>query len=184
MPQSKILLDGNSYFRLAKSIHPLLDNTFGDENCCLYVLNELDHEYDRNSLLRKKFNWVNDDEYYQNRKKRIPVSRADKKRIELTIDYLIDYKISNGLGISKVDIKCLAQGYVQNIPVVTDDRDMLEVAKNFGISTMTTLELMSLMLDCGHIQMKKIREIVAYWNYIGDKPANFANDYNRLFNKK
>jgi predicted nucleic acid-binding protein len=184
MPQKKILLDSNSYFRLAKSIHPLLDQIFGSENYCLYVLKELDDEYDKSSLLRKKFNWVNDDEFFQNRNKRITISRTDKKQIELTIDYLIGYKITNKLGISKIDIKCLAQGVVQNIPVVTDDQDMLEVAESFGILTMTTLELMSLMQSCEHIQMKKIKEIVAYWEYIGDKPANFRKNYNKLFKNK
>ena len=45
MPQSKVLVDSNSYFRLAKSIHPLLFQTFGDEEYCLYVLPELDRAY-------------------------------------------------------------------------------------------------------------------------------------------
>ncbi|MBL1141583.1 MAG: DNA-binding protein [Proteobacteria bacterium] len=183
MPQKKLLLDSNSYFRLAKSIHPLLDVIFGDENYCLYVLKELDGEYDKNSLLRKKFSWVEDDEYFDNRKKRISVSRAEKKDIDLTVDYLVNYKVVNGLGVSKIDIKCLAQGYVQNIPVVTDDQDMLELAKSFYIVTMTTLELMSLMHESGHITMGKVGEIVAYWEYVDDKPANFRKDYKKLFGK-
>lgn len=58
MPQSKILVDSNSYFRLAKSIRPLLNVTFGDEDYCLYVLKELEKEYDRNSRLQTKFEWV------------------------------------------------------------------------------------------------------------------------------
>jgi len=139
------------------------------------------YTYDINTFLRKKFSWVNEDEYFYNRQKRISISRAEKRQIELTIEYLVNYKITNNLGISKIDIRCLAQGYVQNIPVVTDDTDMLEVAKVFGIRTIKTLELMALMLDCGHIKMKKIREIVTYWEYIGDKPANFRKDYKRLF---
>lgn len=77
MPQSKILLDSNSYFRLAKSLHPLLDVVFGNDNYCLYVLRELDREYDKSPVLRRKFNWVNDDEYFENRKKRLSISRAE-----------------------------------------------------------------------------------------------------------
>jgi len=184
MPQSKILLDSNSYFRLAKSLHPLLDVVFGNDNYCLYVLRELDREYDKSPVLRRKFNWVNDDEYFDNRKKRLSISRAEKKEIELTVDYLFNYKITNNLGISRIDIQCLAQGYVQDIPVVTDDTDMLDVADAFGIRTMKTLDLMALMLDCGHINWKKIRELVTYWEYIGDKPANFRKDYKRLFGKE
>ena len=105
MAQSKILLDSNSYFRLAKSIHPLLDVVFGERDYCLYVLKELDEEYDNNRGLRKKFDWVNSDEYYQNRQKQLSVSKAHRKEIDLTIEYLWQYKIANQLGISSVDIK-------------------------------------------------------------------------------
>lgn len=54
MPQSKILLDSNSYFRLAKSIHPLLFQEFGNKKYCLYVLPELDKEYERQPRLKNK----------------------------------------------------------------------------------------------------------------------------------
>lgn len=181
MPQSKILLDSNSYFRLAKSIHPLLDVVFGEQQYCLYVLQELDDEYDKSPVLRNKFSWVNDDEYFENRRKRLSVSHYQKREIRLTVEYLREYKITNQLGISHVDIQCLAQAYVLDIPVTTDDLDMHIIAKEYGISRMKTLELMALMLKCGHITMTKIREIAAYWNYIEDKPANFRNDYKKLF---
>src|SRR5690606_4044435 len=42
--QRKILVDTNSYLRLAQSIHPLLFSEFGPNACCLYVLKELDDE--------------------------------------------------------------------------------------------------------------------------------------------
>jgi hypothetical protein len=184
MAQSKILLDSNSYFRLAKSIHPLLDVVFGERDYCLYVLKELDEEYDNNRGLRKKFDWVNSDEYYQNRQKQLSVSKAHRKEIDLTIEYLWQYKIANQLGISSVDIKCLAYGFALQIPVTTDDIDMLDVAGEFEISTMKTLELMALMYKCGHITMKKITEIAAYWEYIGDKPAGFRDDFEKLFGEK
>jgi len=181
MPQTKILLDSNSYFRLAKSNHPLLDVEFGTDSYCLYVLKELDDEFGRSSLLKRKFGWVDDEEYYNNRKKRLTISRAEKRGIKLTIDHLVAHKINNQLGISRVDIKCLAHGYVQKILVVTDDIDMLNTALEFEIGVMTTLELMSLMIECGHIDMRKVREIVAYWEYLADKPAKFRESYITIF---
>ncbi|MCK4967023.1 DNA-binding protein, partial [bacterium] len=63
MKQSKILLDTCSYLRLAKSIHPLLNQTFGNDHYCLYVIEEFQKEYDKNLRLRNKFAWVNDTEY-------------------------------------------------------------------------------------------------------------------------
>ncbi len=184
MAQSKILLDSNTYFRLAKSIHPLLDVVFGEQEYCLYVLRELDDEYDRSRVLKKKFEWVNSEEHFLNRQKRLSVSKMQRREIELTIEFLKEYKLSNQLGISPVDIKCLAYGYVIKIPVATDDLDMLTVADVFDISTMKTLELMALMYKCGHISMKKITEIAAYWEYLDDRPAGFRDDFEKLFGKK
>ena len=51
MAQTKLLIDSNSYFRLAKSLHPLLFEEFGADNYCLYVLKELEEEWSRNPRL-------------------------------------------------------------------------------------------------------------------------------------
>lgn len=55
MAQTKILIDSNAYFRLAQSIHPLLQVEFGPETYCLYVIKDLQAEYDRNPRLRNAF---------------------------------------------------------------------------------------------------------------------------------
>jgi hypothetical protein len=181
MPQSKILLDTNTYLRLAKSINPLLDVPFGEENYCLYVLKELDGEFSSNRRLRTSFHWVDEDEYADNRKKRLSLSRKDKRSIEITVDFLKQHKIDNRLSVSEVDILCLAYAQVLGIPVVTDDMDMIEVAAIFSIKHMKTLDLMRLMLDSGHIDMDRVRQIVAYWEYISDKPASFRKEYISIF---
>ena len=62
MAESRILLDTNAYFRLAQSIHPLLKAAFGDQNYTLYVLKELQVEYEKNPRLTNRFAWVNDAE--------------------------------------------------------------------------------------------------------------------------
>ena len=184
MAQSKILLDSNTYFRLAKSIHPLLDIIFGERCYCLYVLKELDDEFNRNKRLKSTFGWVGEEEYVANRKKRLTLSRKGQRDICLTIGFLKQHKMDNELGVSEVDILCLAHGHVLGIPVVTDDADMLEVAEDFSIKTMKTQELMHLMLECDHIDTNRIRQIAAYWEYISDKPGGFRGDYIRLFGEK
>lgn len=181
MSQSKILLDSNSYFRLAKSIHPLLDVVYGEDNYCLYVLKELDDEFSRNRRLQDQFSWVKELEYFSNRRKRITLSKKERREIEQAIEYLLQYKKENLLGVSLVDIRCLAHGYVLSIPVVTDDGDMLDLANAFDINAIKTMHLMSQMFSCGHINMDKVREIVSYWAYIGDKPGNFRADYQSIF---
>jgi len=181
MAQTKILLDSNSYFRLGKSIHPLLDVIYGDNNHCLYVLKELDDEFDRSRRLKNKFEWVNEDEYIANRKKRLTTSKKEKGEIAITIDILCDYKLENSLGVSKIDIQCLAHGFVLGIPVVTDDADMIQLAADFDINILKTLDLMSQMLKYGHIDLNKVRQIAAYWIYIQDKPGSFRHDYKKIF---
>lgn len=78
MPQNRILLDSNAYFRLAQSIRPLLKQTFGKEKYCLYVIKELQNEYDKNPRLKSAFHWVNDPEYKENR------TPCERKRLDFT----------------------------------------------------------------------------------------------------
>lgn len=183
MVQSKMLLDSNSYFRLGNSIHPLLFVEFGDPKYCLYVLSELDAEFNRNQRLQTKFPWVNEPEYIENRIKKLTRSKKDEKNIKITYDYLWAEVVANYQNISPVDVTVLSYGYVLGIPVVTDDGDMRTLAAAFGIQTLKTLELLDLMLKCGHITMEKIKKIAAYWAYLPDKPKNFFEDYTRLFNE-
>lgn len=83
--------------------------------------------------------------------------------------------------MSPVDVRALATAYVLDVQIVTDDQDMLRLAGDFGIKTMNTLALMRLMLDSGRIDMSRVRQITAYWQYEKDTPAGFRKDYARLF---
>ena len=102
----------------------------------------------------------------------------------MTLDFLRQHKVDNRLSVSEVDILYLAHGYVLDIYVVSDDTDMLEVAGAFNIKTKKTQELLHLMLKCEHVDMEKVRQITAYWEYISDKPANFRQDYIDIFGEK
>lgn len=183
MAQSKILLDSNSYFRLAKSIRPLLFVEFGENQHCLYVLSELEDEYARNPRLQTKFSWVNEPEYRDNRLKRLTVSRKDKAARITAYEFMWDHVQNSLPGPSRLDVVHLSYGYVLGIPVVTDDADMRELARIFGVKTLKTMELLKLMLDCGHVDMPTIRTIAAYWSYEADRPKDFAVDYRRHFNE-
>ena len=88
MSQTKILLDSNAYFRLAQSIHPLLQVEFGEEKYCLYVIKELQAEYDKNPRLKNAFSWVNDSEYRKNRTCELNISRKSRREIEQVSDFI------------------------------------------------------------------------------------------------
>jgi hypothetical protein len=66
---------------------------------------------------------------------------------------------------------------------VTDDSGMLVVAKEFGISTYKTLEILKLMLDSGLVTMKDVRSIASYWIYQNDAPKSYRKDYKKLFSE-
>lgn len=183
MPQSKVLIDTNAYIRLAKTFRPLLFTPFGDNEYCLYVLPELNHELGSRNL-QSKFPWVTEEEFEKNREHFPSISRKQKKSIQQTFDYLWDHVQTELPGPSKVDALYLAYALELDVPVVTDDQDMIELAKEFEAKVMPTLELLSIMLDCGHADMKIINGLCDYWRYISDLPANFKADYQRLFGDK
>ncbi len=184
MPQTKILIDSNVYFRLAQSIHPLLQVEFGKEKYCLYVINDLQTEYDNNSRLRNAFSWVNDSEYRKNRACELNVSRKKRKEIEQAFEFIRSHARDAQLGTSNVDIRALAHAYILDIPIVTDDADMLALAQDFDIKTLKTLELLRQMLDCQHIDIAMVRQIAAYWIYENDRPKSFSSDYRKLFKER
>lgn len=180
MAQSKILVDTNSYLRLAQSIKPLLFDPFGDNQYCLYVIPELNEELDRRRL-KNKFPWVDDPDYRNDRKHYPSVGNKEKRAILDTFDYLWDHVQTELPGPSEVDALYVAYAIELDIYVVTDDEDMISLAKAFGAKFMRTLELLKLMLDAGHIDMGKIRAIVSYWRHIKDTPGQLTKQYRKLF---
>ena len=181
MSQTKILLDSNAYFRLAQSIHPLLQIEFGTEKYCLYVIKELQSEYDKSPRLKNAFPWVNAAEYRKNRICELNISRKSGREIEHVYDFIKNHARDSHPGTSKVDITALAHAYVLDIQIVTDDSDMLALAEDFNIKSLKTLELLKLMLDCCHIDMAVVRQIASYWIYENDRPKSFSADYKKLF---
>lgn len=100
MAQSKILVDTNSYIRLAKTIHPLLYQSFGDVEYCLYVLPELNKELASHKL-ESRFHWINDAEYSANRKRFPTISRAQRNSITSTFEHVWEY-VKSDLPISQL----------------------------------------------------------------------------------
>ncbi|PPK71530.1 hypothetical protein B0F88_10754 [Methylobacter tundripaludum] len=180
MPQSKILVDTNAYLRLAQTIRPLLSMPFGDNEYCLYILPELNKELEVYKL-QNTFYWVTEDEYVLNRQHFPNISRKQKNAIDQTFEYLWDHVQTDLPGPSRVDVLHIAYAIELNIPVVTDDQDMTALADAFDAKVIPTLELLKIMLDCGHTDMKTIKGLCDYWRNFGDRPANLEADFRRLF---
>jgi len=183
MPSCNIIVDSCSYFRLAQNIRPLLKISFGRKKHCLGVIKELDKEYEKSPILKNKFFWVNQQEYIDNRKGCFSPNPRQHSEINHAFFFIREFGRDSQFSVSEVDIVGLAYAYVLKIPVITDDSDMLKIAKEFEIKTYKTLELMKLMMDNGLVKMKQVRSIVSYWAYQNDKPKSFRKDYKRLFSE-
>jgi hypothetical protein len=184
MSQCKILVDTNVYLRLAQSINPLLKKSFGSQNYCLYVLPEMSDEYHANPRLESSFPWFESEEYIENRNHRWYLSREQRDQIENVYDFILDASYNSALNVSRVDIKCLAFAYVLQIPVSTDDAEMIVLADEFGIKSITMLQLLKIMLDCAHVSIDNIRSIAGYLISINDLPKNFMDDYRSIFREE
>ena len=138
-------------------------------------------EYDKSPRLKNAFSWVNDAEYRKNRACELNISRKSRREMGPVYDFMKNHAKDSYPGASKVDIAALAHAYVLEIPIVTDDSDMLVSAQDFNIKTLKTLELLKLMLDCHHIDITVVRQIASYWIYEDDRPKSFSADYKQLF---
>lgn len=170
MAKKRILLDSNAYLRLANSLHPLLAESFGEENYTLYLIPEFQKEFDKNPRLINKFGWVNQPEYVENRKYCIRITKSQKEQIKLTYSYLWQYNVSEGFGASRIDIRALAYGAVLDASLVTDDSDMGQIAKVFGIEVKGLLDLLQLMYHTKRIDFQGIETLLKYLEYMKDLP--------------
>lgn len=183
MGPNRILVDSNSYFRLALFIHPLLNVEFGKPRYCLGVISELDLEYNKNPILKSKFNWVNEARYSINRKGCFPISASTHKSIYLNYGFIRETAKYSSNSASDVDILALSYGVELRIPIVTDDIDMGTLGIEYGVKMYSSLEIMHLMATCQHITMEMAGDIVRSWIRKADTPSKFRAECERLFGK-
>jgi predicted nucleic acid-binding protein len=187
MAQTKIIVDTNSYFRLAQNIHPLLCQPFGQEDYTLYMHADLNAELRNSPRLQTKFDWAAEPDFRENRRRSLSLSKVQKKEIEETFDFMWEfvkeeYHGKLGKGPSDTDTLIIATASVLEIRAVTDDQDMIELAQEYDVQQLTSLGLMQLMLKEKHIDLDKIKQIVAQWQYDGDTPyKSWGAEYKRLF---
>jgi len=182
--ENSYLADSNSYFRLAKSLHPLLCNPFGKKNHCIFILRECDEEYSNSLSLQNKFSWVKSDEFSNNRKKGLLRTSSYDDAIENNIKFIKLYAREKYINVSQVDIKYLASALELGIVLITDDSGMIKIAEEFEIKIMKSIDVLKLMLDCNYITIEKVKEVTSYWVHTKDTPKDFKVDCSSLFGLK
>lgn len=187
MAQTKILVDTNAYFHLAQNIHPLLCTPFGAKDYTLYAHTELNNELKGVIRVKGKFSWVKEEKYKEARGRSVTIPKKLKAEIEQNYSYMWEHALEEfhdqyDKGPSEVDTRILATALALDITVVTDDKDMTQLGKDFEVKLMTCLELMKLMLNEGHIKMEKIEQVAEQWQYDGETPhAKWISEYRKLF---
>ena len=106
---------------------------------------------------------------------------SQRTEINNTFFFIREFARDSQFSVSQADIRALSYAYVLRFSVVTDDSDMIEVAKEYNIPTYKTLELLKLMTDNGFITMRQIRTIASYWIYQNDTPKSYRKDFKRIF---
>ncbi len=185
MSRNRILIDTNTYFRLAQSIHPLLKVVFGNPPNMLLITEDLEKEFKRSARLKAKFGWFWQDEYVKNRSAPLQLSKV--QRTQFKTDRQTILGIANDLGytsLSLEDINGITYASILQITLVTDDSDMSAMAKDLGVTVICTLELLKLMVDANHIEMTKVRAIAGYWIHVADCPKDFKTYYKRIFGEE
>lgn len=183
MRQTKLLLDTNTYLRLAKSIHPLLGKPFGKSKFTLYIHDKIERELSRSPRLLTKFSWIEENEYILNRKKKLTLSKIEREQIEFTYEHIWEFQKEIEYNLSLEDIYCIAASLELKITLVTDDQNMIKTCNEFEVTVLSTLQLLKLMFDNNLIDQLLVKQIVQYWEYEKDIPANFRNELQKLFPK-
>lgn len=180
---NKILLDSNTYFRLADNIYPLLSKTFGKRiKYDLKILGGTLREYNYQARLQSKFSWVDSDRHKEDRKRnKLRLKKPEQEKIKRTQQFIQSESVSRGIGCSSFDIECLVTAMEMNYTLVTDDGDLYDLAQEYEVPCISTLDLLKLMLNEERITMKDIQNTVYMWDYIKDLPRNFYSDFKSIF---
>lgn len=183
MALTRIILDSTCYFRLAQNIHPLLGVPFGAAQFTLYAHPGLVAEFEHEPRLQTKFDWFRERCYVENRTWSLKVSGKAAKAIQATFDFMWAEAQIAFPCVSPADVRILALAAELECRMATDDQDLYRMAEMYGVHVISSLELMRQMLDDGHINREKVEQVVAQWEYDGDKPANFRQNYIKLFGR-
>lgn len=179
----RILLDSNTYFRLGDNLYPLLGLKFGYiPKYQLIILVGSVREYNYQTRLQTKFEWVHDKKHIEDRKRsKIRLETQVQEVIKNNKYFILADSNDKELGCSPFDVECLATAIQLNITLVTDDGDLKTLAGEYDVTCKSTLELLKMMLDLERVTMKDIQDTVYNWDFFNDLPRNFKSDFQALF---
>lgn len=165
---TEVLLDTNTYLRLAKRIRPAVGRQFGQVPYVVVILKAVEDEVHRNPKLQFKNPWFDAPEFAQERmakQKRLTTAEKDDMRLVQdvllgTVQLDIDKYTSHGRSPpGATDCWLLAYGQVKSAIVVTDDLGMHTLAGEAGLRVWHGFELLAKLKTARVVDNDLVREI-------------------------
>lgn len=177
-----VLLDTNTYLRLAKRIRPLLGVKFGQKDYVLTVLKDVEDEVRRSPKLRFNHPWFDEATLGAERDaKQVRLSEDEKRQLDSARSVLrahvlaeVEVYITGGRQPpSDTDCRVLAFGQIREAIVVTDDLGMHRLAGDFELPIWHGWELLAKMRSAKKVDNDLIREIYDALERNGDLTATW-----------
>lgn len=187
---TEVLLDTNTYLRLAKRIRPVVGRQFGQVPYVVVILKAVEDEVHRSPRLKFHNPWFDEPEFAQERLAKVKrLSADDRSAMTLVQDVLlgmvqmeVDKYTSHGRHPpGATDCWLLAYAQVKNAVVVTDDLGMHTLASEAGLKVWHGFELLAKLKTARVVDNELIREIYDALERNGDMTETWRQAKHREF---
>ncbi len=188
---TQVLLDTNTYLRLAKRIRPAVGREFGQVPYVLVILKAVEDEVHRSARLRFFNPWFDEPEFAQERlAKQTRLSTAEKQDLKLVQDVLLGTvqldvaRYTTGRSPpGATDCWLLAYGQVKSAIVVTDDLGMHTLAADAGLKVWHGFELLAKLRTAKIVNNDLVRDIYAALECNGDMTETWRQAKHTTFER-
>lgn len=187
---TEVLLDTNTYLRLAKRIRPAVGRQFGQVPYVVVILKAVEDEVHRSPRLKFHNPWFDEPEFAQERlAKQKKLTSEDKAAMTLVQGILlgmvqmeVDKYTSHGRHPpGATDCWLLAYAQVKNAVVVTDDLGMHLLAEEARLKVWHGFELLAKLKTAKVVDNDLVREIYDALERNGDMTETWRQAKHREF---
>ena len=187
---TEVLLDTNTYLRLAKRIRPVVGRQFGQVPYVVVILKAVEDEVHRSPRLKFHNPWFDEPEFAQERLAKVKrLSADDRSAMTLVQDVLLGmvqmevdkYTSHRRHPPGATDCWLLAYAQVKNAVVVTDDLGMHTLASEAGLKVWHGFELLAKLKTARVVDNELIREIYDALERNGDMTETWRQAKHREF---
>lgn len=167
---TEVLLDTNTYLRLAKRIRPAVGRQFGQVPYVLVILKIVEDEVHQSPKLQYKNPWFDEPEFAKERlSKQLRLNAVDRNAIQLVQGVLLGivqqdiekYITHRRSPPGRTDCWLLAYAQVKHAIVATDDLGIHTLAAETGLKVWHGYELLAKLRSAKVVDNEKVREIYA-----------------------